>query len=108
MVFAHMMRQLRVLEFPIFMAELAFLNEYSRYSVTRLSYVYNANEALKIVAPKAWHELLKAAKIIHYTLFKPHWADKQPRRGHGRKLGQESDLWRNMRDEMTRRERTWG
>lgn len=74
-IFQDMLSQMSSLRYPPKMAEQAFLNEYARYTIFRLPYAYNANLAMKrIVSPSVWKEFIASAKILHYTLAKPHLA----------------------------------
>ncbi|CCM03925.1 uncharacterized protein FIBRA_06077 [Fibroporia radiculosa] len=57
-------------------ADQSFLNHYYGKEAVRLPYVYNVNLAVKLRSPELWANLMREARIVHYTQIKPFIVEK--------------------------------
>ena len=77
-VFEDMKQKIHVANFPLTMAEQAFLNLYFAGNGLRLPYIYNGNLAIKSRSPVLWEAMKPEIRIVHYTLTKPFSDDSTP------------------------------
>ncbi|KAA1470683.1 nucleotide-diphospho-sugar transferase [Dentipellis sp. KUC8613] len=70
-VFDNMIARMDGAQYPLRMAEQAYLNLYFGAETVKLPYVYNANLVIKLRSPRLWHFMSKAMRVVHYTMPKP-------------------------------------
>ncbi|KAG6906123.1 hypothetical protein DXG01_015797 [Tephrocybe rancida] len=79
-VLRRMKNALETARYPLEQAEQSFLNLFFSGSAVRLPYAYNANLAMKKVAPALWAGMEQEIRVVHYTLVKP-FVDERDRSG---------------------------